>query len=80
MDQRQDRIADDFGFAPQFIEINRDGPRGGTNRLGCGLRNHPGPGLCPSQRCLRLQISPNEGLVAEYSTHFSSTEHIAKQG
>jgi hypothetical protein len=80
VDQRQYRIADGFGFAPQFIEIDYDGPRRGADRLGRGLRNHPSPGLRSRQRGLRFQISPNKRLVAKDGAHFSGTEHIAKKG
>ncbi len=79
MDKRQYRIADDFGFAPQFIEVDDDRLRGGADRLGCGFWNDAGPGLRPRQCGFRLQISPNQRLVAEYGTHFSGTEHVAKQ-
>ena len=79
MDKRQNRVTDDLGFLPQFVEVDDNGLRGCTNGLRRGLRDDTGAGLSPGQRRLGFQISSNKCLIAEHRAHFGGTEHIAKE-
>ena len=83
--QRQDRVADRLGLAPEPVEIERGrvgGDRGGglRDRLG-GVGGHDAePRLGAGQRRLDLGAAREKRHLAERSAHRFGAEHVAEQG
>ena len=83
--QRQDRVADGLGLAPEPVEIERSrvgGDRGGGfgDRLG-GVGGHDAePRLGAGQRRLDLGAAREKRQLAERRAHRGGAEHVAEQG
>src|SRR5215218_5240554 len=79
MDQRQDRVADDFGFSTELVEIDPDRFGGSLDGLRGFLRHNAETGLGAGQRDFGLDVAADQGFVGEDRPHFRGAEHVSKQ-
>ncbi len=79
MHQRQDRVADDLGLVPQLVIVDDDRARRGIDGRGRFLRHHAAAGLGPGQRRFHLEVTPDQGFIAEHRAHLGRAEHVAEQ-
>ncbi len=79
MDQRQDRIADDFRLMTKRVVIDLDGAASGVDRLGGIGRNDVQPRLRACKRRLGFEITSDQRLVGKHRPHLGGAEHVTKE-
>jgi hypothetical protein len=79
MHERQDRVADDVGFMPEKVEVERFGIRPARDLLGRALGDDAASRFGLRQGNLDLDVSGDQRQIREHLAHARRAERISKK-